>query len=264
MPGRDNTKKKVFCIGLSRTGTTTLCNVLEELGYSTIHAPLQLFTYPECITPDLHFRAINQLLPFQQKRFERQLKRFRSLPQEELFDTFDAFVDLPIPLYYKELDRKYPGSAFIYTCRDEEKWLKSIEWNVTVGSVLWQIGFIEEELIAQTYGDRRFNSKKYLDTYRTHQHDVLTYFNDGCEPQSTSCNNKKLLVINLDKGEMNYEKICNFLEVPVLKGNIPKSNEARNVTMAQRIIYQFRRNVPFLLEAYHKFGKLRSLSKQPG
>jgi hypothetical protein len=27
--------KKIFCIGLSRTGTTTLHNILEELGFKS-------------------------------------------------------------------------------------------------------------------------------------------------------------------------------------------------------------------------------------
>ena len=33
-------KKKVFCIGLSKTGTTSLSKALEILGYRSIHTPI--------------------------------------------------------------------------------------------------------------------------------------------------------------------------------------------------------------------------------
>lgn len=78
---------KVFGIGLSRTGTTTLNNVLNEWGWNTIH-------YPN---------------------------------DKELWDPKShGATDIPAAVWYKDLDEKFPGSKFIYTVRNKEEWLDSI------------------------------------------------------------------------------------------------------------------------------------------
>lgn len=78
---------KVFGIGLSRTGTTTLNNVLNQWGWKTIH-------YPN----------------------EYQLWNPNN----------DGATDIPVCANFRQLDLKYPGSKFVYTVRDKEQWLDSI------------------------------------------------------------------------------------------------------------------------------------------
>ena len=242
---------KIFCIGLSRTGTTTLCSILSELGYRTIHFPIQLFAHPECINENFRFQPKNKLFSFQKKRLNKQVNYFKKISEEDIFEKYDAFGDQPVPLYFKELHKKFPNSKFIFTFRDEEKWLNSIKWNVTDGLVNWNTSFLEEELLAQAYGNRKFDRIKYLAAYRSHHIDVLDYFSDNSGLTSNAKKDKTLLVIDLDKGEMNYKIICEFLEIPVRPGHILKSNKPMSVTMVQKIIYIMKRNIPYLLEGYH-------------
>lgn len=78
---------KIFGIGLSRTGTTALNDLLVYLGYHVIH-------YPQ---------------------------------HNQMFDaTNHGGTDIPITANYKLLDRVFPGSKFVYTVRDKEQWLDSI------------------------------------------------------------------------------------------------------------------------------------------
>lgn len=37
-----------------------------------------------------------------------------------------ALCDPPIPILYEKLDQAYPGSKFILTVRNEDKWLTSV------------------------------------------------------------------------------------------------------------------------------------------
>ena len=78
---------KLFGIGLSRTGTTSLTEALRILGYKAKH-------YPD---------------------------------SEGEFDQFEALTDTPVAWRYKLLDGRYPDSRFILTIRDIPKWLKSCE-----------------------------------------------------------------------------------------------------------------------------------------
>lgn len=78
-------RRKVFGIGLSKTGTNSLNEALRLLGYRAEH-------------------------------FFFDLDRIEQL---------DAATDTPIARAYLELDRKYPGSKFILTLRDLPSWLES-------------------------------------------------------------------------------------------------------------------------------------------
>lgn len=78
---------KIFGVGLSKTGTTSLNKALTILGYKSGHYIA-------------YFSAVDKL---------------------------DAVTDLPMALEYKELNRRYPNSKFILTIRNIEDWLKSCE-----------------------------------------------------------------------------------------------------------------------------------------
>lgn len=77
---------KIFGIGLSKTGTTSLSAALEILGISSIHYPRNL----------------------------------------EEVDKYLSASDLFIAINFKKLDKLYPGSKFILTTRDKEEWLESV------------------------------------------------------------------------------------------------------------------------------------------
>ncbi|MHA1337445.1 MAG: sulfotransferase family protein, partial [Promethearchaeota archaeon] len=81
-------EEKIFGIGLSKTGTSSLDSALKVLGFKTKH-------YPQ----------INGLY--------------------EMVDKYDALTDVPIVLNFKKLDKEYPNSKFILTIRDIDSWLKS-------------------------------------------------------------------------------------------------------------------------------------------
>jgi Sulfotransferase domain len=79
---------KVFGVGLSRTGTTSLHYALGFLGYRSIHFP-----------------------PPHQLR--------------ELLNFYDAAVDTPVACVFKELAEAYPDARFVLTVRDMDSWLAS-------------------------------------------------------------------------------------------------------------------------------------------
>ena len=79
--------RKVFGVGLPRTGTTSLSAALNALGLPTKHV----------------------------------------ICNQELFSEFVGFTDTPIWCDYKLLDSKFPNSCFILLKRDVESWLDSFE-----------------------------------------------------------------------------------------------------------------------------------------
>src|SRR6185503_19618665 len=89
----------IFGIGLSKTGTTSLYAALHELGYRSA-------TYGHMAELGLS-------------------DWFRGDFTTDYLAGYDAVTDLPIGVFYAQLDMRYPGSKFILTVRDVESWLVS-------------------------------------------------------------------------------------------------------------------------------------------
>jgi tetratricopeptide (TPR) repeat protein len=90
----DSNRAKVFGIGLTKTGTTSLTAALEILGYRTAH-------YTNGFT--------NEMLRLEDAVF------------------FDALTDSPVCAMFETLYHMFPFSKFIYTKRSIESWCISKE-----------------------------------------------------------------------------------------------------------------------------------------
>jgi len=94
-------RPKIFCVGLSRTGTTTFNAVMTQLGFLARSGPSGLGLA-------LHERD-----------------RFDDICA--IADQYDCLCDLPYPLLYDKLAERYPTSLFVLTTRSsEDKWLESL------------------------------------------------------------------------------------------------------------------------------------------
>lgn len=134
---------KLFGIGKSRTGTSSLHKAFEILGIDSIHRALSL-------TEHVKYNI--------EQGFEKLLYGI---------DGHKGFTDHPIDWLYKQLDEQYPGSLFIYTKRDDwESWLESMH------SLPYHLKF--GEIIR--HDDRINEEGQWLDWYRYHERIVREHF----------------------------------------------------------------------------------------
>lgn len=201
MVAREVTVKKVFGIGLSRTGSTSLAEALTMLGYRTIHFPADPVT-------------------------QREYSRFFADPGQtltlSLLDRYDAITDTPLARVYQQLDRAYPGSKFIWTIREKESWLKSCElwWARSV------VPFMENDhqrvlgpfmrLVGEaTYGTAFFDATLFSQTYDAHMSEVPGYFRGR---------DQDLLTLNICAGE-GWAGLAPFLDAALPDREFPHRNE---------------------------------------
>jgi hypothetical protein len=197
-------EEKIFGIGLSRTGTTSLTAAFKVLEYRSIHYPG--FYFKNLLTVKI---AENEL------------------------ENYETLTDVPVAYIFKELDVQYPNAKFILTVRDDESWLKSVrkfftrpEGNSSKGRLVdflrclkpknkhWRRVYVLRHLV---YGAFKFNDRKYLKGYQRHNAEVQDYFK-GRE--------NKLLVVNLIKEENKWDKICAFIGKPIPETAFPHKNNA--------------------------------------
>ena len=179
---RRRTSTKVFCIGFHKTGTTSLERALEYLGYRVIGRKRLKGLYSHA---DL-FEACCDLVP-----------------------RYNAFQDNPWPLFYRELDQRFPGSKFILTVRPPEAWLRS---------QVKHFGVKMSRMRQWIYGKGcpEGNEAVYLARYNNHNAAVVDYFRE--RPRD-------LLVIDLTAGA-GWTEICRFLGHSLPNVPFPRSNTA--------------------------------------
>jgi hypothetical protein len=114
--------RKIFGIGLSRTGTKSLATALQILGYETLHY-CPLINNGDAVSLD-------------------DIKKY------------DAIISTKFYGIYSTLDLQYPNSKFILTTRDIEHWFSSI----SKYSDRWNKGDLEKhEGEVKTYFENRDN-----------------------------------------------------------------------------------------------------------
>lgn len=182
---------KVFCIGFQKTGTSSLRDALQTLGYSVTGV----------------FGRDVPLGDLRETYVERGLK----IAQE-----YDAVEDMPWPLMFRELDQAFPGSKFILTLRDTDRWYKSIAGH---------FGPNPYHIQQLTYGDDApepvNHEARYREVYDAHNAAVLDYFADRPED---------LLEFWLERGD-GWAELGAFLGLdPVPQGQFvhTNSNTQRN------------------------------------
>ncbi|MGV7234716.1 MAG: sulfotransferase [Nitrosomonadaceae bacterium] len=137
---------KIFGIGLSRTGTTSLSQFLQKVGINMIHCP----------------------------------------NEKQLFSpTTEASSDICVAIHYKKLDQMYPNSKFIYTIRDVNSWLASIQAHLDRKTAnkpeKWAGTSRKTWAITnriKIYGQLDFDRETFLDAYNRHDNDVKEYFKE--------------------------------------------------------------------------------------
>lgn len=224
MPGSFN---KVFCLGLSRTGTTSLHEAFRALGLRSVHFPIHLFTQPEALglAP---FHPALRLGPYAAWRRGKELKASRAHHHAKtILKGNDAFSDLPVPLFYRELDRLFPGSKFILTTRDRDSWLESMRWLFDDGAVLWKRGHVGDELHQRAYSTTVFDPEKLDAARERHHREVAEYFRSR---------EGDFLALRVDHGDLRYETLAGFLGMETsLAGPCPRVNEARAIRERDRL-----------------------------
>ena len=199
---------KIFGIGTSKTGTTSLAKALEILGYRAAHYPIGML------------------------KFDSEL----SIQLDQIND-FDALTDTPIARFYKQLDVEYPGSKFILTIREMDSWLESCKKHFwpkraeVLASYLQESGIsgigIEgmKQLYLDMYSTTEFDTGKFTEGYHRHFNDVMSYFSNR---------QQDLLILDICAGE-GWEQLCSFLDKPLPDQPFPKLNATLRSTQRQTI-----------------------------
>ena len=206
-------KIKLFCIGINKTGTTSIEKALKDLGF-----------------------AVGDQNKAHALMYDYEKRNFK--PIIKYCNTADAFQDAPFSYYYTfiALDNAFPKAKFILTVRDTpEQWYHSLvnfhtklfgkEGDIptaddlreakrpygrtVLGNLKMRFNINENDV---------YNKEKLIYYYNTHNNLIFDYFKFK----------NNLLLINLSN-KNSYKDFCDFIEVKPKYDEFPWENKTSNM-----------------------------------
>ena len=199
---QENTARdpKVFGIGLSKTGTTSLNSALKILGYKSAHWTLEG-------------------------------QRVLSWPE---FFYLEAAVDTPCAVQFESLYYTFENSKFIYTVRDVDEWKRSIQNHFGMESPrefreLWK----ENEFWEGNHGWRWYNSVRWIQVheclYARHDtwEDAYYEFDRRVRSFFSEKPDDRIIVMNIPEGDA-WEPLCQHLGHSIPETSFPHAGKSSN------------------------------------
>lgn len=198
---------------MGRTGTHSLKEALEHLGFGKCYHMVELLKNPSQLT------------------YFTDAESGKTPDWDNLFQGYQSAIDYPVARYYKQLMEFYPDAKIIHTTRDPNSWYQSCMETIFWASkpdlsrklnMIIRLPFNSGvrnrfpvllnngSLMDKEFGKDLNNKERVLQSFHRHTEEVLA-----------TVPKERLLVYKVQEG---WEPLCKFLNVPVPNTPFPKSN----------------------------------------
>jgi hypothetical protein len=189
--------------GFGRTGTKSLKEALEQLGFAPCHHMHEIVTHPEQVA---HWQAIAAGQP---------------VDWSNVFAGYQSQVDWPGAHVWRELSAAFPEAKVIHTLRPAETWWNS--YAKTIGKLMSTYKQIPLpphitailDVWNRMVGDTVFSGKP------TDRDICIAAFNRNTQQVRDTIPADRLLVFDVAEG---WEPLCRFLGVAVPERAFPHHN----------------------------------------
>lgn len=189
---------KIIGAGFGRTGTESMKRALERLGFGPCYHMYEVYPDPA------------------RYQMWKDIYDGRVAPDfDAIFEGFQATVDWPACMYWRDLADHFPEAKILLTTRSAESWYASMDKTIlpafrdpkhadTVGA----------RIATHVFGDRVAPEDRahVIDVYNRHNAEVQAAFGP-----------ERLLVYELGSG---WGPLCDFLGVAVPEEDYPRGNDA--------------------------------------
>lgn len=200
--------RKIFCIGLNKTGTSSLHAAFKILAIKSVHFK------------DDSGNNIKDII------LNNYLSKDNILQGLEHYDAFSDWNKGNHSLdIFKEFDKQYPNSKFILNIREVSAWLDSREKHVKRNQER------KKKYPNEDITWLKIDRASWETYYHNHYNEVFDYFKNRKDD---------LLIFDVSKGD-GWEKLCPFLDVPIPNVPFPRKNTApENKSLLYRVYFKIR------------------------
>ncbi|MFL6053343.1 MAG: sulfotransferase family protein [Actinoallomurus sp.] len=200
---------EVIGAGFGRTGTLSLKQALERLGFGPCYHMVELIDHPERI--ELWSRAVED----------------GNVDWDEVYRGYRATMDWPGVAFWRQLVEHYPWAKVLLTVRDPKSWYESARDSIFRASSIWPedpVGVRRRRLVERIVWDGDFGGRFEDPEYAMA---VFTEHNDAVRREVPA---GRLLEYEVRQG---WGPLCDFLGVPVPEEPFPRTNDRQE--FAERV-----------------------------
>ena len=205
--------KKVICIGMYKTGTTSMNKALEILNYKSANIFNSNTTTFNNRTVGISLKDSLLLTDYEIEQKIKKHNNWRVI--EETIKIANNFGDGPWLHIYREFYRLEPNSKFILTLRNSEELAKSdIAMWIRNRKPLEPINYFEfSDGVANSYEELK---TILINRYLKHVEDVRDFFKDKQD---------QLLELDISQENNPWIKLCEFLNCAIPTCDFPHLNK---------------------------------------
>ncbi len=194
---------KIIGSGFGRTGTRSLKDALEHLGFGPCHHMEEVFENPEQV-PTWQAVVAGETVDW-----------------HSVYAGYTSQIDWPGSHVWRELSEAFPDAKVIHSQRPDESWWNS--FSTTIGKLLAIYPEMDQpphirdmmDVGSEIIGTRTFNGK-FND-----REAALAAYHQRAEEVRATIPPERLLVFDVAEG---WEPLCAFLDVPVPEDPFPHRN----------------------------------------
>ncbi|MDH3695536.1 MAG: sulfotransferase family protein [Gammaproteobacteria bacterium] len=194
---------KVIGAGFGRTGTASMKQALELLGFGPCHHMGEVLSSPE------------------QKELWRSVASGMKPNWDVLLAGYHSTVDWPAAYFWRELSEYYPDAKILLTTRSSESWYASMVKTI--------FKIVKETTDPASIGVKLIGERVFGGNLDDRDHVIAMYEKNIADVQG-AFSEDRLLSYNIGDG---WEPLCEFLGKPVPDVAYPRSNSTEEFTEAR-------------------------------
>lgn len=192
--------------GFGRTGTMSLKNALDQLGFGPCHHMEEVFKNPEQVP---HWQAV---------------AAGRRVDWDEVFAGYGSQVDWPGAHVWRELAAAYPDAKVVLSVRPEASWWNSFSGTIGRFMATNQQMPLPPHVRAMTEAATVMIAEKTFGGAFADREAALAAYRRRTDEVRAAIPKERLLVFDVAEG---WEPLCRFLGVPVPDTPFPHRNTTK-------------------------------------
>jgi len=207
---------KIIGAGYGRTGTVSIQQALEHLGYPCYHMQEVMKSYR---------RGHVDI-------WDRALTGHTDTDWQTLFSDYEATVDFPACVFYAELMAAFPDAVVLLSVRDPERWWASFSKLIGLVTKASYFGFVP---MFRKFSAMNLHLVDYVFGGIPDKDRAIGCYLRHIEEVKRTVPEERLLVYNVAEG---WKPLCRFLDKPVPAIPFPHAN-AGIADLRKKITEQF-------------------------
>jgi len=206
---------KIIGAGFGRTGTISLKQAFEYLGYPCYHMQEVMTAYDRG-----HIERWDEALTG------------KDVDWHALFAGYEATVDFPACVFYRELMDAFPDAQVVLSVRDPERWWASYSKMLGLVTKARLFNFVP---MFRKFSAMNMHLIDYVFDGSMEKDDCIQRYSQHIDEVKATVSKERLLVYSVTEG---WEPLCRFLEHPVPEIPFPHAN-AGITELRAKIVEQF-------------------------